>query len=302
MSTGTERKAMDTAVKGMKTEIVLLTPELAAEWLEKNKMNRKLRDKRVNYLATEMAAGRWYLNGGTFVFDTDGMMVDGQHRCHAVIKSGFSYAALVVRDVEPESRISIDDPLRRTFADDLEMNGMGPNAAAKEVLLRRILTWQRYGGLADERHNRVSRAECSQHYEAHAGRIAQAISLSSHYQHRHPMSTTGAAFMAWLLLGVAPEEKVKQFFSVMSIGSQEPNDYVVVRLRNRIQRLYDEVLGRKKFAPGSTALQVWWAIKGWNAWVTGRTEAFQNPRNGVLENPFPAPAMVDETGYVVEDK
>jgi hypothetical protein len=279
--------------QGMKAELVLLTPDLAAEWLESNKMNRKVRDRWVSFLAGEMSGGRWHLNGDSFVFDTEGVLVDGQHRCHAVIKSGFSFPAIVVRDVEPEARITIDDPLRRSFADDLVMNGFGPNAGQKETLLRRILLWERYAGLADEGHHRISRAELSQHYESNAARMEQAIKLVAHYAHRLNMSTTGAGFTAWLLLGVAPEEKVRQFFSIMAIGSQEPNDYVVIRLRNRIQRLYDEVLGRKKFAPGSTALQVWWAIKGWNAWVTGRTEAFQNPRNGNLENPFPAPAMAE---------
>lgn len=122
--------------------VYTLTPEFAAELLATNDMNRKVREEWVDYLASEMSEGRWQVNGDAIRIDRDGKLADGQHRCLAVIKANYSYPAIFVSELDPIARLTMDDPMHRRFADDLVMNGMGPNANLREACLRKILTWE----------------------------------------------------------------------------------------------------------------------------------------------------------------
>lgn len=282
--------------KTVVTEVVTLTPELAAIWLETNEMNRKVKDWWVRNLAAEMTNGNWKVNGDTFVFDSDGILVDGQHRCLAVIAADFSYTAIAVRQIAPDARITIDDPMRRSFADDLTMNGMGPNAGVKDNLLRKIVAWERDGGLSGNNKVRVSRADLSRAFPAHAEGIAHAISVARPHDKRSPLTFSASVFLAWLLLQRAPEKTVQKFLSILAIGSQEPEDYVLVRLQRKLEALKTQnvYLTTTRVLSAAMALQVWFAIKGWNAWITGQNEAYQMPRGRRLEDPFPQPVAAIE--------
>ena len=72
----------------MKCEIMKVSPEMATKWLEKNIVNRRIRDYKVNAYARDMKNGDWRLNGEAIVFNKSGQLVDGQHRLNAIAKSG----------------------------------------------------------------------------------------------------------------------------------------------------------------------------------------------------------------------
>jgi predicted nucleic acid-binding Zn ribbon protein len=68
--------------------IVYVTPEMAERWLGHNKVNRNLRNRRVDQFARDMRSGRWQLTGEAIKFGKSGNLIDGQHRLWAVIESG----------------------------------------------------------------------------------------------------------------------------------------------------------------------------------------------------------------------
>ena len=80
------------------TEIVTLTPALAAEWLNSNTCNRPLSTLRASRYARDMKAGDWRFNGETISFTADGRLVDGQHRLTAVVESGVTIQQVVVHE------------------------------------------------------------------------------------------------------------------------------------------------------------------------------------------------------------
>src|SRR5689334_16796059 len=106
----------------MRTRVVLVTPKLAREWLEKNDCNRPLSLATVARYAADMRAGKWELNGETIIFSKRGLL-DGQHRLHAVIEADVSVEMLVVHDVECRAFSTIDSGKARTFADVLGIDG-----------------------------------------------------------------------------------------------------------------------------------------------------------------------------------
>ena len=68
--------------------LVMVTPRLAKEILEKNIYNRKISKSTVNLYAQQMEQGKW--KSGTLEYvkiATDGSVLDGQHRLLAIIQS-----------------------------------------------------------------------------------------------------------------------------------------------------------------------------------------------------------------------
>lgn len=91
-------RRMGTAMVGMhpRFEVVTVTPEMAARWLEKNTdNNRTIAASTVDVYARDMRAGRWQLTPQGIAFNRTGELVDGQHRLQAIIKAGISVEMVV---------------------------------------------------------------------------------------------------------------------------------------------------------------------------------------------------------------
>ena len=61
-------------------EVVDITPSLAASWLDKNEHNRPVNWNYVAQLARDMKTGRFTCTHQGIAFDTQGHLIDGQHR------------------------------------------------------------------------------------------------------------------------------------------------------------------------------------------------------------------------------
>ena len=105
----------------MKTEIMSITPEIAAEMLSRNHNNRALRSRVVDLYAADMTNGVWEETSQAITFDKDGYLLDGQHRLNAVVKSGQSINMVVVTDA-PRSGM-YDAGLSRSIVDRITMGG-----------------------------------------------------------------------------------------------------------------------------------------------------------------------------------
>ncbi len=96
----------------MNTVTMLVTPEIASEWLEKNTRNRNLNNKSVDALAKLMVDGKWLLTHQGIAFSPDGVLLDGQHRLAAICKSGISQTMQVTFGLKEETRMVIDSLLQ----------------------------------------------------------------------------------------------------------------------------------------------------------------------------------------------
>ena len=81
----------------MKQEII--TPELAAEYLRANIVNRKLRPAVVKRYEEEMRQQSWTLTSDAIAFDEEGNLIQGQHRLNAVRNTGLSQVFWVARNM-----------------------------------------------------------------------------------------------------------------------------------------------------------------------------------------------------------
>jgi len=106
---------------------------------------RRTRDTVVVKYAADMAAGRWQPNGEALIFDDQGDLRDGKHRLCAVLMSGATIHAVVVRGVRTETQDSMDSGLSRTTADVLGFRAI-PQADKMATLANNLVAW---GGWAD---------------------------------------------------------------------------------------------------------------------------------------------------------
>lgn len=126
----------------MKTIVELITPEKALEYLSFNYSNRTLRKTHVAALASEMKRGNFQCTHQGIAFNDKGVLIDGQHRLHAVLLSKVSVELQVTRGVKAPDHLSLKiDLSARRSASDLMM--MSPKVASVLTVLARMMNgWQ----------------------------------------------------------------------------------------------------------------------------------------------------------------
>jgi hypothetical protein len=98
---------------GLHTKLVLVTPEIATSWLTHNIVNRPMNPRSVESLAWDIRRGKWTLTHQGIAFNTDGLLVDGQHRLRAIITANQSISLLVTFNVECSFEAPIDTGVMR---------------------------------------------------------------------------------------------------------------------------------------------------------------------------------------------
>ncbi|MFV0460037.1 MAG: hypothetical protein ACK5MT_14830 [Actinomycetales bacterium] len=123
---------------------IQVTPETAEKWLARNVANRTVRPARVKEYAEAMAHGRWLYTADPIRFDSDGRLIDGQHRLKALVKAGATVELHVVRGLDPQAQDAVDTGAARTASDALKVKGFrhGPQLAATVP----IVNWLLKGG------------------------------------------------------------------------------------------------------------------------------------------------------------
>lgn len=112
---------MATKNGALTTEVVLVTPELAAKWLETMVDNRRLTSSVVTKYKDAMLGGFWKLDASPIRFNTKEQLLDGQHRLWAVIESGMPQEFLIVHGVTDDAFLTMDSGKKRAFADVLSI-------------------------------------------------------------------------------------------------------------------------------------------------------------------------------------
>jgi hypothetical protein len=92
----------------MRFEVVNVTPELAAKFLDKNDGNRKLREHRSAYLSRAILEGKWKLTHQAAAISKRGRLLDGQHRFRAICLANKAAEMVIAYDV-PEDVFSVMD-------------------------------------------------------------------------------------------------------------------------------------------------------------------------------------------------
>lgn len=94
--------------KEIRHEVILITPEIAADMLSRSIRNRRLMQNTVNNYAQQIERGEWQLTPQGISFNEYNELIDGQHRLNGVIKSGKAVKMFVFYNV-PDSCFKVLD-------------------------------------------------------------------------------------------------------------------------------------------------------------------------------------------------
>lgn len=100
-----------------------ITVKKAMEYIKRNINNRPLSRPWVEELSEIITAGEFKMNGDAIRFNSNGDLIDGQHRLHACILSGIPIETYVVRGLEHAAFDTIDQGKRRKSSDILARQG-----------------------------------------------------------------------------------------------------------------------------------------------------------------------------------
>lgn len=119
-----------------------VTPGIAAEFLLRNHNNRPVKDSRVAQFADMMSRGEWPYTGEAIKFDTNGDLLDGQHRLLAIVRSGVVLKMHVIYGLPREHQLYMDLGTKRTAGDQLGMQLGMLNGNRVAALARLVMRWE----------------------------------------------------------------------------------------------------------------------------------------------------------------
>ena len=118
-------------------EPILLSPELAIALKSINTGNRNLSLKNFLSLNSSIINDKYKLTGETIIISDKGIMINGQHRCDSVIKTGKSIPIIIVIGIKHENRHYLDSGVTRTCRHTFISEGLD-NATLKSHISSRI--------------------------------------------------------------------------------------------------------------------------------------------------------------------
>jgi hypothetical protein len=263
-------------------EVVTITPEMAARWLEKNTANnRNVNGPTVDVYARDMRAGRWQLTPQGVAFNRTGELVDGQHRLHAIIKAGVAVEMVVATGFLVEYDSPLDQGRVRSFGAILHRDN-------RWVSLVRGLLFLEAGGVG-KNVRKASLGEITEAFERHR----EAVEMLWPEYRKLPGGMLSA--MAWAL--PLDHGKVASFAAQVRDGELIERGDPAFALRTWLERnsrasghdhIFATCSAMRALLQGETITAIHTGQTGYR-WLTMRRRAERIPHT-------PAPAIVPAPG------
>lgn len=125
------------AKRGLQASIVTLTPQWAQTLLDANLRNRKASPTIIKEYGNQMTEGLWVDGVAVIAVDTNGLLINGQHVCHGVIKSGIAINCVMVTGLSPAAFAAFDAHHKRTGGQTLALTGV-KHANTIAAAIRRV--------------------------------------------------------------------------------------------------------------------------------------------------------------------
>lgn len=208
-----------------------ITPEVARLMLSRNFRNRRINERRVQILTSDILKGNWTDTPQPIAVDSDGNLLDGQHRLTAVVKANMPVKMTVAYDV-PKNAV-IDRVLERSSGEALYMR----NLISKPMSARDAqAVVNRYLSISKSAESKVmSDTDKVAFINQNEENILKAISLSRQGASRDALCKRAGiqtALFAALLNGVN-EEELRRFTVAVNTGFMESAEQsAAIILRN----------------------------------------------------------------------
>lgn len=229
----------------MYSETMIVSPELAREFLATSKINPRFGDSRrfnktvVTKYAADMKAGRWALTHQGIAFNENKELIDGHNRLNAIILSGVSIPLYVTYDAPNESVI-IDRGWQRTTAQILKnVLHAGKDASSSSSIAIAKLHMYFAGGESREKQREKTDFDIMDFILSHIDTLSVAIGLQEIKSNgKRPLrnASFGYAIFCALECGV-PHDVVSDFSNIVASGfCDSEKKYAAILARNEMQQ------------------------------------------------------------------
>lgn len=243
----------------METIVRKMTPEMAYEMLLNNTKNRSLKKNVVLEYARQMKIGEWKLTAQGISISDEGVLIDGQHRLAAIVKSKKTIMIPVSTGLNYNDVFKVyDTGIKRTAADALHISGVKYSSKIASTIKRQLVL---RNGAKTKVTNKDIHDQYFKHETTYQNVIALGVTLSKKLR-LLPLSTLGG-IINYLVIDKQHEyNEVESFFDQLYFNRNITNGTIVV-LRDK---LLNDLIGNKRMTRKALLLNI---VKSWNNYVTG---------------------------------
>lgn len=253
----TIERAQEGDIAAVRVRLLQLTPTQANELLEKNDGNRRISQSVVDKYARDIREGNWRMNGQTIKIGVTGRLLDGQHRCAAVLKAERPIQTLIVENLQDSVFDTFDLGQNRGLAEILKERGE-QNTSTLAAAIRQI--WLFSTGHIQHRVVAPTNSEMLELLEKHPG-IRRSVSIAHRIRDVIPTSVGCALHYIFSTIN---RGKAQHFFDSLGTGADLSSESPILKLRNLLLRNRNS--NRRSLSVSETYAIT---IKSWNAFVTG---------------------------------
>lgn len=243
--------------------IELVTAKLAEEYLSTNTNNRKYRPKKIREYARYLKNGSFVFNGDPIRFDADGILLDGQHRLHAIKDTGIPAELLVIRNLPASVMSTIDQGAPRSAIDIVELRSetavVGISAATG--IARMIMIWNGDSLASNSKQAVADYVESNVDTLVEYGRIAR--QFNNHI--KGSVALVGLAVHVITEAGNKPAD-IATFLRSAALGEGLYRGDPAYALREYVLKEPFSTAGSRNTA--FLSAQVYPIIRAWNAYVS----------------------------------
>ena len=260
------------------TKNVLVTPEYAKRLLDKNIANRPITKRIVDWYAYQMEIGQWTVSGQTISISDKDELIDGQHRLHAIIKSGVTLWFTIAYNVPSESFVNYDNLKSRSAKDALAIEKV-PNSltiagiiAGYNAIISGQLASIGFGfaitksGAIGKSKSKFTNKDVLDLYNSNSELWQEVFkNASSCYKSKPIFNKSQIGSIMYFLINDKMHDKAKvfEFFRQLHTNENVTNK-TIFYLR---EKLIDNAMSQYKMIP---RMKYVFLVKTWNAYVAGK--------------------------------
>lgn len=235
--------------------------------LAANTTNRPISKPVVRSFADVMRRGEWRVTHQGIAFDTNGVLVDGQHRLAAVLEADMPIEMTVFTEVPPETFDVLDTGKRRNAADVLAIDGETKTLMLASMLRTVWLYQHRPEQSWSGRAASVSNPEIRQTLGEHPG-IRDCVTLGERIAAETGMIKSAAGAASYLVDHANPQADLDPWWEGIIEGAGLGKNDPRLRFRNTMLRMAREQASHTQ-RRRNTREHVALYLKAFNAWAGG---------------------------------
>lgn len=217
---------------------LVITPDIAREWLAKNSRNRQVSMAAVSRLKYAMENGLWHFDGSPIRRDAEGNLLDGQHRLTAVLDSGKSILFHVIDGIDASTQATMDTGRKRSLADAFHMNGE-KQPRAQAAIVQSAYRWYiagsrssvLFGGMGQNGAGIVQMDELISFQDMFRSEFEFAAEYADRIRRILPVPSRVIGLLAWLIVQ-CDREQAEWFLERLHDGAGLEKGSPILALRN----------------------------------------------------------------------